>query len=276
MDSCKNQHPCLKSLLLPAPSKAFTPFMEWGKENGIGNFVWEWIRFSKNRCLWWEAVLTLEAGTVLVLWNSPMKGRTLQCEEVPILLILKVAYLSSCNRLTEWNKVLEELIVVQLVTKFVIFHGTWRSITVFITAHQCTVSFESNSHLNQFLSRSVWILSSHWYLGLPVCLFSSRLQSKILYAFVIFPYLLHTLSVTNFWFGCPNNIWWWVQIMKLVLCPPLTFLLLVHIPLQFVLRHSQSMLGEDCEECQPSWQLIKSSEIMIYIYMLEPILLYYH
>jgi hypothetical protein len=46
--------------------------------------------------------------------------------------------------------------------------------------------------------------------------------------------------------------------------------------LQFVLRHSQSMLGEDCEECRLSPQLLKSSEIMVYIFMLESILLYCH
>jgi hypothetical protein len=54
--------------------------------------------------------------------------------------------------------------------------------------------------------------------------------------------------------------------MKLILCP-LTFPLLVRISLQFVLRHSQSMLGEDYDEYQPSSQLMKSSEIMIYIYV---------
>lgn len=179
--------------MLPTLSKAFTPFMEWGKENGIGNFVWEWILFSKNQCLWWEAVLTLETGTVLVLWNSPVKGRTYECEEVPIWLILKVAYLSSCNRLTEWNKVLE-LIVIQLVIKFVIFHGTWMSITMFITAHQCTISWAIWIQFTPSpVSFKIHLNISHLYLGLPVCHFSSRLHSKILYAFVMFPYVLHAL-----------------------------------------------------------------------------------
>jgi hypothetical protein len=78
--------------------------------------------------------------------------------------------------------------------------------------------------------------------------------------------MLHALSITYFLFGHPNNILCLVQILKLILYPPLTFTIIVHISLQFVLRHSKSMVGEDYDECEPLSQFLKSSKINVYIY----------
>jgi hypothetical protein len=78
--------------------------------------------------------------------------------------------------------------------------------------------------------------------------------------------MLHALSVSYFLFGHPNNILCLVQIVKLILYPPLTFTIIVRISLQFVLRHSECMVGEDYSECHPSSQFLKSSKIIVYIY----------
>jgi hypothetical protein len=49
----------------------------------------------------------------------------------------KLCWISSVLGNT-WSRVLEKLIVVQLVKKFLTFHGTRRFITVFTrTCHQC-------------------------------------------------------------------------------------------------------------------------------------------
>ena len=67
LDSCWNQHPPYRLLLLCAQYWPGTPSAEWGRSNGIGSSVWEQILFCKNRCLWSEAVLNWGTGTALVL-----------------------------------------------------------------------------------------------------------------------------------------------------------------------------------------------------------------
>jgi len=70
------------------------------------------------------------------------------------------------------------------------FYGNRRFITVFTTAHHCTLSratFIQSTYLHTISLRSILILSSHLCLRLPSSPLRSGFTIKILYIFLISP-----------------------------------------------------------------------------------------
>ena len=67
--------------------------------------------------------------------------------------------------------------------------------------------------------RSILIFSSHLRLGLPGGLFSSGIPTKTLYAPLIVSHRSHiSRPSASCWF-CHQDIWWAVQVMKLLIVP---------------------------------------------------------
>jgi hypothetical protein len=117
---------------------------------------------------------------------------------------------------------LDTLLVTQLIKKFPAFYVTWGFITVITRGHHLSLSWATwiQSTLPKPISlRSILISSSHLYLGF---------LTKMLYAFLISQqfYTLHPPHPP--WFDHPNNIWWRVQIMKLLIWSPYIFHCLGH------------------------------------------------
>ena len=87
--------------------------------------------------------------------------------------------------LTPWCRVLlEKLTGLQLVKKFLAFHGTRRFITALTSVRHLSLSSASSiqsiyPHPTSW--RSIVILSTHLHLGLPSGLFPSGFPTKILY-----------------------------------------------------------------------------------------------
>ena len=89
----------------------------------------------------------------------------------------------ACSKglLTPWCRVLlEKLTGLQLVKKFPTFHGTRRFITALTSVRHLSLSWASpiqSIYPHPTSWRSVLILSTHLYLGLPSCLFPSGLKT---------------------------------------------------------------------------------------------------
>jgi len=85
--------------------------------------------------------------------------------------------------------VLEKLTVTHLVKELSAFYGTWRFITIFITAHHRSLSswarWMKSKPPHLISLRSIIILSSSLCLGLLNGLFLSGFPTKILYVFLI-------------------------------------------------------------------------------------------
>jgi hypothetical protein len=71
--------------------------------------------------------------------------------------------------------------------------------------------------LPRYLLGSILILSFHLRLSLPSCLLPSGFPAKMLYVFLVSPCALDNLSSYTTRFDNPNNIWWKVQIMELLI-----------------------------------------------------------
>jgi hypothetical protein len=115
---------------------------------------------------------------------------------------------------------LDKILGPRLVNKYSAFGGTRTLIAMFTKTHRCLSPHEDvwRQPSKPVSLRSVLILSSSPHLDLPSSLIPLGFSPQTLYAFLFpshfctIPQLLRTL-----WCDYPNNIWWWVNIMKLLI-----------------------------------------------------------
>jgi len=122
------------------------------------------------------------------------------------------------NKLTPWSRVLlEKLIATQLLKKLPTFYATQRFISVFTRALKWFLSWARYIHFippyHMYL-RSALMLLSRLRLGFQSGPFPSGFPIKILYLFLIST-MPHTSHPS--WFDQLNNIWWSLQVMKLIM-----------------------------------------------------------
>ena len=124
--------------------------------------------------------------------------------------------------LTVCSTVLEKLTGSRLVKKFPTFYGTRRFITAFTSARRLSLSwarpFQSMPPppSDPTSSITILILSSHPHLGLPSGLHSDLL-TEILYEPPFSPHTCYMLRPSRSSLSDqPNNIFWAVQIIKLL------------------------------------------------------------
>jgi len=99
-------------------------------------------------------------------------------------------------------------------------YQTKRSITVCTTSRHRSLSWARWIHFTTSLIislRSILILSPHLRGGLPSGLLPLGFQTKILYAFLVSSMHVTCFAYYRLWFDHPNNIWWSVQVMKLLI-----------------------------------------------------------
>jgi hypothetical protein len=122
--------------------------------------------------------------------------------------------------LTPWKKgLLEKLTVSQLFNKSPAFYNIRKFITAFTTARYLFLSWARSIQsmpLQPSSLRFTLVLSSHLRRGRPSCLLPSGFSTKTLYAPLLAPYALHALPISVYLIWSPNNIWWGVQIIKLL------------------------------------------------------------
>lgn len=61
------------------------------------------------------------------------------------------------------------------------------------------------------------ILSFYQCLDRPCGLFSSRFSTKFLYHHFLLPYFLHAIPTHSSWFDTPDDSWWVMQIIQLLI-----------------------------------------------------------
>jgi len=102
--------------------------------------------------------------------------------------------------LTPWCRVLlEKLTGLQLLKKFPAFHGTRRFITALTSVCHLSLSWASpiqSIYPHPTSWRSILILSTHLYLGLPSGLLPSGFPSKTPYTPSPHPYALHAQPIS--------------------------------------------------------------------------------
>ena len=123
---------------------------------------------------------------------------------------------------TAWCRVLlEKLTGSQPVKKFPAFYATRRFVTAFTSARHLSLSRASS--IQSILPHptpwtSILILPSHLQLCLPSGLLSSGFPTKTLYTSLLAPHMRYMPRPSHsFRFYHPNNIWWAVQIIKLLI-----------------------------------------------------------
>ena len=120
--------------------------------------------------------------TYLTVFNisTGTYSETVLCSHFLIILTYLLTYL-----LTPWCRILlEKLTGLQLVKKFLAFHGTRRFSTALTSVRHLSLSWASpiqSIYQHPTSWRSVLILSTHLRLGLPSGLFPSGFTTKILY-----------------------------------------------------------------------------------------------
>ena len=102
--------------------------------------------------------------------------------------------------LTPWCRVLlEKLIGLQLVNKFLTFHGTRRFITALTSVRHLSLTWANpiqSIYPHPTSWRSILILSTHLYLCLPSGLLPSGFPSKTLYTSSPHPYAPHAQPIS--------------------------------------------------------------------------------
>jgi hypothetical protein len=96
------------------------------------------------------------------------------------------------------------------VKKFLAFHGTWRFITKFTSAHHLSLSRASSTpsttpHPTSW--RSILIFSSHLCLGLPGAHFPQVSPTKSYISLASLPYTLHAPHISFFAILSPEQYW---------------------------------------------------------------------
>jgi len=127
-----------------------------------------------------------------------------------------------CSSPTLWNTVpLEKLAGSQLVKKFSALYGTWRLINAFISARLLYLCLPRSVQYmpppppaHAVCWWSVLILSSHSRLGPPVVSFPRVSPSKP--CMNLYPTFYMPRPFNSSWFDNPNNIWWGMQIIQLL------------------------------------------------------------
>jgi hypothetical protein len=102
--------------------------------------------------------------------------------------------------LNQVTNFLEKLTVTLLVKEFPTFYGTGSFITVFTRASHWSLFWARRAQSTTFHTIYPRYVSSHLRLCLLRCIFLSRFQTKILYAFLIFP-MRATCSVQHILLG---------------------------------------------------------------------------
>ena len=76
---------------------------------------------------------------------------------------------------------------------------------------------EKSIHFNSISVKSLLILASYLHPGLPTVLFPSSCPTEILYTFLL-PHTCHMTCPSHApWYEHPNNIWWGVQIIQILI-----------------------------------------------------------
>ena len=112
--------------------------------------------------------------------------------------------------LTSWCRaLLEKLTGLQLVKKFPAFHGTRRFITALTSVRHLSLSWANpvqSIYPHPTSCRSILILSTHLWLGLPSGLLPSGFPSKTLYTPSPHPYAPHAQPISlDQWDICQAN-----------------------------------------------------------------------
>ena len=113
--------------------------------------------------------------------------------------------------LTPWCRVLlEKLTGLQLVKKFLAFHGTRRFITALTSFRHLSLTWAStiqSIYPHSTSWRSILILSTHLHLGLPSGIFPTGFPTKTLYTPSPHPYAPHVQSISFFSILSPAQYW---------------------------------------------------------------------
>ena len=118
-----------------------------------------------------------------------------------ILTVCRTKTIVEGNLLTSpWCRVLlEKLTGLQLVKKFLAFHGTRRFITALTSVRQLSLFWANpiqSIYPHPTSWRSVLILPTHLRLGLPSSLFPSGFPTKTIYTPCPHPYALHAQPIS--------------------------------------------------------------------------------
>jgi len=171
-------------------------------------------------CLLSRRTVWVENGLRVLLYRNPdvlVNGHLAIIKDCELL----GNTVSACNLLPAWSSLSLEKLTVSHLVKFLALYGTRGFITALTTARQLSIlswARPIHSMLPHPTSRKfISMLSLHLRLGLPSGLFPSGFPTKILYA----PLPPHTCYMSrpshSSRFHHPNNIWWCVQIIKLLI-----------------------------------------------------------